>query len=159
MTKIKGDGIGVQVAALPFRIESGNLEVLVVTSRETRRWVIPKGWPIRGSRPRDVAAKEALEEAGLVGSIVGKRSIGSYHYSKRLPDNREALCRVKVFLLSVDQQLADWPEKAQREWQWVTPQMAAQMVDEGGLAELLRAAFPAVRFQSPKAPKRRRLPR
>jgi 8-oxo-dGTP pyrophosphatase MutT (NUDIX family) len=159
MTKINGNGIGVQFAALPFRIESGDLQILLVTSRETQRWVIPKGWAIRGLRPRDVAAREALEEAGLVGSIVGKRSIGSYHYTKRLPDNREALCRVKVFLLSVDHQLDVWPEKAQREYRWVTPQTAAHMVDEGGLSEILRVAFPAVQFQSPKARKRRRLPR
>jgi 8-oxo-dGTP pyrophosphatase MutT (NUDIX family) len=150
---------GVQCAALPFRIDSGNLQILLITSRETGRWVIPKGWPTRGLRPREVAAREALEEAGLIGRIVGKRSIGSYHYTKRLPDNRETLCRVKVFLLSVDHQLDDWPEKAQRECRWVAPQMAAHMVDEGGLSEILRAAFPAVQFQGPKARKRRRFPR
>jgi 8-oxo-dGTP pyrophosphatase MutT (NUDIX family) len=159
MTKIKQHGARVQLAALPFKIESGDLQVLLVTSRETRRWIIPKGWPIRGLQPRDVAAREALEEAGLVGTIVGKHSIGSYHYTKHLPENHEKLCRVKVFLLSVDHQLEEWPEKEQREWQWVTPEKAAHMVDEGGLAEILRAAFPAVQFQSPKASKRRRLPR
>jgi 8-oxo-dGTP pyrophosphatase MutT (NUDIX family) len=159
MAKIKHERTRVHIAALPFRIESGNLQVLLVTSRETRRWVIPKGWPIRGLPPRGVAAREALEEAGLVGTIVGKRSIGSYHYAKRLPENHENLCRVKVFLLSVDHQLEDWPEKEQRECRWVTPEKAAHMVDEGGLAEILRAAFPAVQFQSPKARKRRRLPR
>jgi 8-oxo-dGTP pyrophosphatase MutT (NUDIX family) len=159
MAKIEREGPRVQLAALPFRIALGSLQVLLITSRETRRWIIPKGWPIRGLPPRDVAAREALEEAGLVGTIVGKRSIGSYHYAKRLPENHEDLCRVKVFLLSVDHQLEDWPEKEQRECQWMTPEKAAHMVDEGGLAEILRAAFPAVQFQSPKARKRRRLPR
>jgi 8-oxo-dGTP pyrophosphatase MutT (NUDIX family) len=148
-----------QVAALPFRIESGNLQILLITSRETRRWVIPKGGRIRGLPPRDVAAREAFEEAGLVGKIVGKRSIGSYHYSKRLREDQERLYRVKVFLLSVDYQIEDWLEKDQRECQWVTLQKAAQMVDEGGLAELLQAAFPAIQFQSPKKAKHRRLPR
>jgi 8-oxo-dGTP pyrophosphatase MutT (NUDIX family) len=157
--KVEGAGVGVQFAALPFRVEAATLQILLITSRETRRWVIPKGWPIRGLQPREVAAREALEEAGLVGRIVGKRSIGSYHYSKRLPDSQEALCRVKVFLLSVDHQLDDWPEKAQRECRWVTPETAARMVDEGGLAELLLSAFPAIRFPSLKPGRRMRLPR
>ena len=156
--KKQRDGTGTQFAALPFRITAGGLEILLITSRETRRWIIPKGWPIRGLRPRDVAAREAFEEAGLVGKIVGKRSIGSYHYSKRLPDNRDRLCRVKVFLLSVDSQLDDWPEKEQREQRWVDPVRGAQMVDEGGLAEILRSAFPAIQMLNPRPRKRRRLP-
>jgi 8-oxo-dGTP pyrophosphatase MutT (NUDIX family) len=159
MAKPTHHGTGEQIAALPFRIEAGNLQILLITSRETRRWVIPKGGRIRGLRPREVAAREAFEEAGLVGKIVGKRPIGSYHYSKRLAENQERLCRVKVFLLSVDHQGEDWPEKEQRKCQWVTLQQAAHMVDEGGLAELLQAAFPAVRFPSPRKTRRRRLPR
>ena len=65
----EGDETGEQFAALPFRIESGTLQVLLITSRETQRWVIPKGWPMQGLRPRDVASSEAFEEAGLVGRI------------------------------------------------------------------------------------------
>jgi 8-oxo-dGTP pyrophosphatase MutT (NUDIX family) len=159
MAKIEREGPRVQLAALPFGIALGSLQVLLITSRETRRWIIPKGWPIRGLPPRDVAAREALEEAGLVGRIVGKRSIGSYHYSKRLRDNREVLCRVKVFLLSVDHQLDDWPEKATRACRWVTPETAARMVDEGGLAEVIRAAFPAIRFPNPRGGSQMRRPR
>jgi 8-oxo-dGTP pyrophosphatase MutT (NUDIX family) len=135
---------GTQFAALPFQIAPGGLRVLLITSRETRCWIIPKGWPIRGLKPRDVAAREAFEEAGLVGRIAGKRSIGSYHYS-----NQEMLCRVKVFLLSVGHQVDDWPEKAQREWCWVEPARAAQMVEEGGLAEIIRGAFPFIRRLEP----------
>ena len=156
--KMTSDGTGTQFAALPFRIIAGRLEILLITSRETRRWLIPKGWPIRGLRPREVAAREALEEAGLVGRIVGKRSIGSYHYSKRLPDNREMICRVKVFLLSVERQLDLWPEKEQREQRWVDPKKGAQMVDEGGLAEILRSTFPAIQLLNPRARRPRCLP-
>jgi hypothetical protein len=58
----------VQFAALPFRIKSGTLQILLITSRETRRRVVPKGWPIRRLRPREVPAREALEEACLVGA-------------------------------------------------------------------------------------------
>ena len=71
---------GSQFAALPFALAPDGLRVLLVTSRETRRRVIPKGWPIRGLKPREVAAREAFEEAGVVGSIVGKRPIGHYHW-------------------------------------------------------------------------------
>lgn len=159
LAKMRGEAAATQYAALPFQVTAGGLQILLITSRETQRWVIPKGWPIRGLRPREVAAREAFEEAGLVGMIVGKRSIGSYHYSKRLMDNRERLCRVKVFLMAVDRQLDDWPEKEQREQRWVEPIKGAQMVDEGGLAEILRSAFPTIRQLSPKTGKQRRLPR
>jgi len=156
--KTRRDGTGTQFAALPFRMAADGLEILLITSRETRRWIIPKGWPIRGLRPRDVAAREAFEEAGLVGKIVGNRSIGSYYYNKRLPDRRDRLCRVKVFLLSVDHQLDDWPEKEQRAQRWVDPARGAQMVDEGGLAEILRSTFPAIQMFNPRLRKRRRFP-
>ena len=150
-------GFGNQFAALPFKVTPDGLRVLLLTSRETRRWIIPKGWPIRGLKPREVAAREAFEEGGLVGKVVGKRAIGSYHYSKRLPDHQDKLCYVRVFLLSVDHQVDVWPEKEQREWHWVHPIKAAQMVDEGGLAEIIRSAFPAIgRLEQKK--KKRRLP-
>jgi 8-oxo-dGTP pyrophosphatase MutT (NUDIX family) len=128
-----------QFAVLPFRYtEEGQLQVMLLTSRETKRWVIPKGWPMRRRKPRDVAAQEAYEEAGLIGKIVGKRPIGSYHYAKLLPLHRETLCEVLVFLFQVEKQLKDWPEKAQRETRWFAPSAACRLVNEGGLAELLR---------------------
>lgn len=156
--RTEGGRATLQFAALPFRIVSGAVEILIITSRETQRWIIPKGWPIRGLRPRDVAAREALEEAGLVGTIVGKRAIGSYHYRKRLPGNQETLCRVKVFLLRVDHQLDSWREEEQRECRWVTPRKAVQLVDDGELAEIIRAAIPAIRALGPKVDKGMRLP-
>jgi 8-oxo-dGTP pyrophosphatase MutT (NUDIX family) len=68
-----------QFAALPWRIgEGGRREVMLLTSRETHRWIIPKGWPMKGRKPGDVASQEAYEEAGLIGHIVGKRPIGSF---------------------------------------------------------------------------------
>ncbi len=151
------DTFGTQYAAIPFRIGIDGLRVLLLTSRETRRWVIPKGWSIRGLKPREVAAREAYEEAGLVGRIVGKRAIGVYHYTKQLPAGRGLLCQVKVFLLAVDHQEDDWPEREQRDSCWVDPQRAAQMVNEGGLAELLRGAFPTIRRLEP-APRKRHRP-
>ena len=138
-----------QFAALPCRIGvDGGPEVLLLTSRETRRWVIPKGWPIKGLKPREVAAREAYEEAGLRGTISGKHPIGAYHYEKRLTDT-QLLCQVHVFLLWVSQQLDEWPEKGQREARWVDVTEAADLVDEGGLAELVRTAFLPVRSERP----------
>ena len=93
---------------------------------------------MRRRKPRDVAAQEAYEEAGLIGKIVGKLPIGSYHYSKQLPQRHEILCEVLVFLFRVERQLEDWPEKAQRETRWFELSVASRLVDEGGLAELLR---------------------
>jgi 8-oxo-dGTP pyrophosphatase MutT (NUDIX family) len=134
-----------QFAALPWRVGiNGQPEVLLLTSRETKRWVIPKGWPIKGLKPREVAAREAYEEAGLRGVIIGKQPIGAYHYEKRLPD-KQLLCEVRVFLLRVSQQLDEWPEKGQREARWVDVAKAADLVDEGGLAELVRTTFLPVR--------------
>ena len=89
----------------------------MLTSRETRRWVIPKGWPIKGLKPHDVAASEAFEDAGLVGRITGKQPVGIFRYEKQLP-REPLLCEVQVFLLRLDRQLQDWPEKGQREIRW-----------------------------------------
>jgi 8-oxo-dGTP pyrophosphatase MutT (NUDIX family) len=130
-----------QFAALPWRIgEDGMHQVMLLTSRETRRWVIPKGWPMKGLKPPRVAAQEAFEEAGLVGRIIGKQPIGTYHYEKRLP-NDQLLCEVWVFLLWVDHQLDDWAEKSQRETRWFNQSETVDLVDEGGLAEVIRHAF------------------
>jgi 8-oxo-dGTP pyrophosphatase MutT (NUDIX family) len=127
-----------QYAALPCRMgENGQAQILLLTSRETRRWVIPKGWPIKGLKPREVAEREAFEESGLVGKILGKRPVGAYHYEKEIHATR-LLCEVRVFLFWVDRQLEDWPEKAERETRWFDPAEAAALVDEGGLAELMR---------------------
>jgi 8-oxo-dGTP pyrophosphatase MutT (NUDIX family) len=131
----------VQFAALPCRIsENRQPQVLLLTSRETRRWVIPKGWPVKGLKPREVAAREAYEEAGLVGTITGKHAIGVYHYKKQLP-REQFLCEVRVFQVWVAQQLDDWPEKGQRESRWFDVPEAAALVDDGGLAEIVRLAF------------------
>ena len=73
-----------QYAALAWRpCASGGIEVLLITSRETRRWVIPKGWPIKDLRPHQTAAREAWEEAGIEGRT-GARKIGVFDYDKRL---------------------------------------------------------------------------
>ena len=90
-------------------------------------------------KPHQVAAQEAYEEAGLLGSITSKRPVGIYHYEKQFAAGG-LLCEVRVFLFRVDQQLDDWAEKGQRESRWLDPAKAAALVDEGGLAEIVRLA-------------------
>src|SRR6476619_2038868 len=81
----------VQYAALPFRLNGKTrTEVMLVTSRETRRWIIPKGWPHKGKAPHDSAAREAFEEAGVVGAV-GKRAVGSFPYQSTLRWNQPAV--------------------------------------------------------------------
>jgi 8-oxo-dGTP pyrophosphatase MutT (NUDIX family) len=90
----------IQFGALPWRIgERGTREVLLLTSRETRRWVIPKGWPMKGCKPAEVANREAYEEAGLIGRIVGKKPVGSFHYEKRLAKKANELTAINQYFL------------------------------------------------------------
>lgn len=131
--------VGRQCAALPVRHEiAGGIGVLLVTSRDTGRWVIPKGWNAPKLSPAQAAAREAYEEAGVVGQIVGDLPIGSYRYLKRLTPKLAVPCEVEVFLLEVETQLDDWPEKRQRHARWFTPDEAATRVDEAELSSLIR---------------------
>ena len=114
----------------------GETVVMLITSRETGRWVLPKGWAEKGITGPELAAKEAFEEAGILGEVAAE-SIGSYGYAKRLNGARELNCEVEVFLLKVDRLLDDWPERTQRKREWFTPAQAAMAVDEGGLGILL----------------------
>lgn len=124
-----------QLAALPYRIVDGEIRLLLVTSRETGRWVIPKGWPIAGKKPHRSAAREALEEAGVEGHV-GKAPLGAFEYWKRLTGSF-VLCTVRVYPLQVETQRPDWREKGQRELRWVSPAEAAELVDEPGLAAII----------------------
>ena len=126
----------IQLAALPFRFEGDELRVLLVTSRETRRWVLPKGWPMKNLKPHQAAEREALEEAGVKGRVK-KTCLGEYTYFKRLSDG-VVLCEVRVFPLEVREQLPRWKEMGQREQAWFAPLEAAALVDEPELASLLR---------------------
>ena len=133
-----------QFAALPWRRnEEGAVEVLVITSRDTGRWVIPKGWPMKKLGPHRAAAQEAFEEAGVVGLPV-RKAVGVYHYDKRLRSGRLQHVRVLVHSLAVASVHEDWPEKGQRERRWVSPGEAAALVDEPELRRLLARFNPAL---------------
>ncbi len=139
--RVCSEGERVQYAALPYRL-SGGLMVLLQTSRDTGRWVLPKGWPMKGRTPYSAARREALEEAGVVGSIA-KRSIGTFHYPKRLADGGTVMCEVHVYPLAVEGQRKRWREHRERTQRWFTPHEAAQLVQEPELAALLRAFMSA----------------
>ena len=130
-----------QYAALPYVTLDGDLSVCLITSRGTGRWIIPKGWPKPRLRPYELAAREAEEEAGLLGEIAAD-PIGSYSYRKRLHFFASADCRVVVYPLLVTAQYGRWPEQAERQLLWVPAPKAAGMVREPELARLL-AALPS----------------
>ena len=134
---------GIQYAALPWRIVGRRVEILLITSRETRRWVIPKGWPMRGLKPQYAAAIEASEEAGLVGRIEDQ-PIGAYHYVKRLKPGRDIDVQVIVFAFQVSYQAEHWKEHGQRAFEWRPYRRAAMMVAEPTLRRLI-ADFGAAR--------------
>lgn len=127
---------GKQFAALPYTEQNGEMLVMLVTSRRTCRWVLPKGWAEKNLSGPELAAKEAFEEAGLVGKVAAQ-SVGSYTYPKRLPGGQLLGCKVKVFAMRVEHTLEDWPERHQRERKWFTLAQAAMAVEEGDLAALL----------------------
>ncbi len=129
---------GRQCAALALATRDGELRVLLVTSRETRRWVLPKGWIEDGVAPHEQAAREAYEEAGLRGDILPE-AVGRYAYRKLMPGDQTVTCAVDVYPLLVRSQLGAWPEQRQRETQWFGLRQAAAVVAEDGLASLLLA--------------------
>jgi 8-oxo-dGTP pyrophosphatase MutT (NUDIX family) len=127
-----------QIAALPFRKRRGKVEVLLITSRETKRWVIPKGWPMVGLKDYNAAKQEAYEEAGVQGRI-GTKAIGHFDYVKRLKTGAERHCRVEIYPLKVFNLKRNWPEKHERSRAWFAVKEAAEKVVEAGLKVVILA--------------------
>ncbi|MEJ0025787.1 MAG: NUDIX hydrolase [Rhizomicrobium sp.] len=127
---------GTQVAALPYRMTEAGIEVLLITSRRTHRWIVPKGWPAKGSTPPADAAREALEEAGVVGEIA-QEAIGVFHYVKELKHGAGLPCRVSLYPLKVTRQRKSWSEKAARDAKWYPVGEAAALVSEPELKRLI----------------------
>jgi 8-oxo-dGTP pyrophosphatase MutT (NUDIX family) len=126
----------VQAAALCIRQKGNRREVLLVTSRGTGRWILPKGWPMKGKTLAQAAAQEAWEEAGVRGEIEPE-PIGSYSARKVVESGLGLRCMVHVFRLSVDRLEDDFPESRQRRRKWVSTSRAAKMVQEAELKALL----------------------
>ena len=108
-----------------------------MTTRQSRRWIVPKGWPIKGLGPAKSAAREAFEEAGVRGKI-GAKPLGVFTYDKLLDEaGVKAICEVKVYPLLVKRQSEVWPEVAQRTTQWVEPNRAIALIKEPGLRRIV----------------------
>jgi 8-oxo-dGTP pyrophosphatase MutT (NUDIX family) len=135
-TPVPVRGRGRQVAALCWRNQP-MLQVLLVTSLRTRRWILPKGWPMSGESSARSAAIEALEEAGVAGDVAAT-PIGRYHYNKE-KKNRAIACGVDVYPLFVRHQLLTWPERGRRETLWLPIAEAALRVGEPELRQILLA--------------------
>lgn len=126
----------IQVAALPWRRTERGVEIMLVTSRGSGRWVLPKGWPERGEELFNAAAREAMEEAGLDG-VVSRQEAGTFFYEKHLPSGAEWRCEVHVYPLEVDAVADKWPERKMRKRQWFSVEEASRLVTEPDLAELI----------------------
>ena len=125
-----------QFGVAPYRNRpDGEIEVLLVTSRDTGRWIIPKGWPMKKGTPLKAALREGFEEAGVRGK--GGAEIGAFDYVKVMEYGRDRPCRVGVFALEVTEELDDWPERDERTRRWFSLAEAAEAVDESGLKQIL----------------------
>jgi len=131
-----------QVAALCWRrSRRKGLRVLLITSRDTGRWVIPKGWPMKNRSDADAAAREAWEEAGLRGTVA-ERSVGLYTYPKQLGPRRAVPVAVRVFPLEVREMVRQYPETGQRRVRWFGRDAAARRVAEPELKAIIRGFDP-----------------
>jgi hypothetical protein len=126
-----------QVAALPYQVSpDGTIRVMLITSRGTRRFVVPKGWPMRKKSGAAAAACEAKQEAGVLGRTA-KLPIGSFQYWKRLSTGFIPIV-VRVFPMAVERVLVRWKEDDERGRKWLKPEEAATLIDEPALASLVR---------------------
>lgn len=132
-----------QLAALCYRYKNDKLQVCLVTTRNTGRWIMPRGWPTHKSTPSEGAAIEAFEEAGVKG-IAHPNSIGAFSYDKPLGDSITPVM-VVVYAVHVTEVLKKWPEKKERKREWMSPKKAARHMDELGARHIV-ANFDPVRL-------------
>lgn len=147
----------VQYAALPWRVSNGALQILLVTTRNTRRWIVPKGWPIPHRAPPECAAREAFEEAGVVGDVASE-PLGAFTYEKQLKSGEKVTCNVEVFPLAVARQSRAWPEKRARQTDWCSVEEALSRIAEPGLRRIVAKLMKQVELPTEASPKRARIP-
>ncbi|MFM7333151.1 MAG: NUDIX hydrolase [Tabrizicola sp.] len=144
--KVPAQGAGrgqakLQYGALCWRDGDTGVEVLLITSRDTGRWVIPKGWPMAGLAPEAAAAQEAWEEAGVNGQI-NPLCIGRFGYQKGLSLTATVPCAVAVYGLRVTKQAATFPEVKERQRKWFPLDEAARLVAEPELSQIIAGFTP-----------------
>ncbi len=127
----------IQVAALCWRMSPDGKEILLITSRGTGRWILPKGWPNMQMASPETALREAWEEAGVTEANINPSPIVSFASVKRSDSGLEKPCRVDVYEAQVHGVAADYPESTERQRRWVSPMEASEMVDESGLRAFL----------------------
>jgi 8-oxo-dGTP pyrophosphatase MutT (NUDIX family) len=140
---VDAGGTRMQYGALCWRQADDGVEVLLITSRDTGRWVIPKGWPIPGLAPEAAAAQEAWEEAGVSG-VTNPLCIGRYGYQKCLSVTSTVPCAVAVYGMRVDGVAKSFPEAKERQRKWFAVRDAALLVAEADLAVIISQFMPPV---------------
>lgn len=120
---------------------AGGVEILLITSRDTGRWVLPKGWPMPGRTGPQCALREAFEEAGVEGRLCDGL-VGVYPYVKTLAPDAGVTCVVSVYAVAVDRLRHSFPERGQRARTWFPQDEAARRVAEPELAEIIRGFVP-----------------
>jgi 8-oxo-dGTP pyrophosphatase MutT (NUDIX family) len=126
-----------QAGAIPYRVIDGGVEVLLITSRDTGRWIVPKGYVKKSESAEETALHEAFEEAGVEGKIVGPGPAGFIHYDKTLKQDVAKEACIEMYFLQVTKTRKKWPEKGHRIVGWFSPADASAMVSDPDLAKLL----------------------
>ena len=133
----KKSDVRTQFAALCYRVVKDKVQVLVISSRGTGRWIVPKGWPMDGKTPAETALQEAWEEAGVIGKVVSA-PLGLYSYQKVQEHAPDFPCIAVVYAVKVKSLSKDFPEAGERRVKWVGRKKAAKLVDESELSQILR---------------------
>lgn len=128
-----------QVAALCYKETKNGKRVLLITSRDTGRWILPKGWPMKGKTDSDAALQEAWEEAGVKKADIEEKPVGYFEYAKRMSKGDAIPVKADVYLTRVRNLKDSYPEVDERQRAWFTPEEAALLVDEPDLQALLRS--------------------
>lgn len=130
-----------QFAAVCYRIKNDKLQILMITSRNRNRWIVPKGWPISGLTPTEAAGQEAWEEAGVIGKV-DPSPLGIFSYIKDIGPEAGLPCMAVVYPLRVKALKSDFPEVGQRRRKWCSQKKAALMASDPELAKILREFDP-----------------
>lgn len=125
-----------QIGAIPYRCAPEGVEICLITSRGSGRWITPRGKPEKNKTPQEIAGLEAFEEAGVRGLVDGE-CFAAYTVTRPSLPPEAGPCAVELYLMEVSEVLGSWPEKKERERVWLPPAQAVMRVEEGGLVDAL----------------------